>query len=88
MRSLAEIQNQFFIGFGEQTQKFLIPKQTFWSLIETSGSVRNCRMNSFISKPIYSFLYRLGASESSGEKTMLRNDIYKSIYIDPRLKDK
>ena len=47
MRSLAEIQNQFFIGFGDQTisivtQKLLIPKQTFWSLIETSGTVRIC----------------------------------------------
>ena len=58
MRSLAEIQNQFLIGFGEQTisigtQKLLIPKQTFRFLIEISGSVRICRTNSFISKPIF-----------------------------------
>ena len=38
-----------------------------------------------IQNQIFSFLRCLGASESFGEETMLKKDIYKSIYVDPRI---
>ena len=51
----------------------------------SNSKVLNTKTDFFVERIVFSFLRRLGASESFRKETLLRKDIIKSIYIDPRI---